>query len=267
MILIKIGGGKSINYEAVARDVKELSQKEPVIIVHGASSIRDEIAEKMGSPTQTVTSPSGISSVFTNEKALDIFLMVYAGLVNKKIVATLLKHGVNAIGLSGVDGKLWIAKRKAEVQVKDGTKIKLMKGNFTGRVEEINTHLLETLTKARYIPVLCPPALSFEHEIVNTDNDWAIAVMAGKLKATKLVYLFEAAGLLKNIHDPTSVISTISVSELSTMMGVALGRMKKKVLGAEKALKEGVAAVYWGDGRIEHPVRSALAGKGTIITP
>lgn len=266
MIIIKVGGGKTINWEAIARDVATISEKEHVVLVHGAGATRDEIAKQLNAPTKTVTSPSGISSVYTDKKALDIFLMVYAGLMNKTIVATLQQHGVNALGLSGVDGKLWRAKRKPDLIVQEGTKTKLMTGNLTGRVEEINTSLITLLLENGYIPVVAPPAISFDNEIVNTDNDWAVAVMAGALKVSKVVYLFEAPGLLKDVNDPTSVISHVRKDTLDEYLAFAQGRMKKKILGAKKAITLGVETIYWGDGRTETPVTDALSGKGTVIS-
>ncbi|MEI6532572.1 MAG: [LysW]-aminoadipate kinase [Candidatus Roizmanbacteria bacterium] len=265
MILIKIGGGARINLDAICCDVALLQKTEHILIVHGASVKRDEIADKLGFPTKTVISPSGISSVFTDEKAMEIFLMVYAGLANKKIVAAMQKHGVNAVGLSGVDGKLIVAKAKNDIYVKEGEKTKLMTGNRTGKVEQINSDLLTLLIDKQYVPVLCPPAISYQNEIVNTDNDSIVAMLAGALKVEKVVSLFEAKGMLKDFNDPESIIANVSARELDDMMPFAQGRMKKKLLGAKKALELGVKEIYWGDGRIERPVFSALEGNGTVI--
>lgn len=265
MILVKVGGGKTINWNFVAEDIALIHKKEDIVIVHGASVKRDEIAKKLGSPTKTVTSPSGITSVYTDEKALQIFLMVYSGLVNKQIVETLQKYGINAVGLSGVDGKLWQAKAKKELLIQEGKKIKLVKDNKTGRVEKINSKLLTILLKNGFVPVISAPAISYENEIVNTDNDWAAAVTAGSLQADKLVYLFEAPGLLENYKDESTLIKKIKKTKLSEYMQYAKGRMKKKLLGVQKAFELGVKNVYWGDGRIKNPVTSALSGKGTTI--
>lgn len=113
MILIKIGGGKGINIDYVCEDIKKLiNDGEKIILLHGASTTRDEIAEKMKFPIKTITSPSGISSIYTDSHAIDIFLMAYPGLINKRIVAKLQYYGVNALGLSGLDGRLLIGKRK-----------------------------------------------------------------------------------------------------------------------------------------------------------
>ncbi|MDO8609324.1 MAG: [LysW]-aminoadipate kinase [bacterium] len=266
MILIKAGGGKSINWNYIAQDIFELQKKEKVIIVHGAGSIRNEIADKLGYPTKVITSPSGIESVFTDDKAIEIFTMVYCGLMNKKIVETLQKNGVNAVGLSGIDGGLWRAKAKKDVIAVENGKTKLLKNNRTGRVEKINVDLIQLLLKNNYVPVISSPALSYENEIVNTDNDWASAIMAGDLKIETMIVLFEEAGLLKDFKDKKSIIKSVSKNELDIMMQFAHGRMKKKILGAKKAFELGLKKMYWGDGRIQHPIINVLHGNATIIS-
>ena len=266
MLLIKIGGGKNINWDGICADILSLMNKEQIICVHGANAKRDEIAAKMSVPVKIVISPSGISSVYTDEEALEVFIMAYAGLVNKQIVGRMLSHGLNAVGLSGIDGKLWVAKRKKHLLIKEGKKIKLLKDNKTGRVEVINTHLIHLLLNNNYLPVICPPAISYENEIVNTDNDWAIAVMAEALNIKKIVSLFEAPGLLKDAEDESSLIRHIEKRKIEDYLQYGKERMKKKILGAKKAIEAGVEIIFWGDGRIEHPVQSALEGKGTVIS-
>jgi acetylglutamate/LysW-gamma-L-alpha-aminoadipate kinase len=196
---------------------------------------------------------------------LDIFLMAYPGLVNTKIVARLQKHGINAVGLSGVDGRLWLARPKPQILIREGEKTKLMTGNLTGRVEEVNIQLIQILWEKGYLPVICAPALSYESEIVNVDNDWATAVMAQALGVKQVVFLFEAPGLLRDPSDDTSLISVIDKKNIMDHMPWAQQRMQKKVLGAHKGLEAGVSVIYWGDGRIAHPIQSALQGNGTVI--
>ena len=267
MILIKIGGGKNINLDYVCKDIKTLiDQGKKIVLVHGASTIRDEIAEKMGTPTRTVTSPSGVSSVYTDKTAIDIFLMAYPGLVNKRIVVKLQSYGVNAIGLSGIDGQLWRGKRKTAVYVKEETKTKLITDNMTGKVIEINVNLINLLLKNKYVPVICPPALSEDNEIINTDNDWATAVMTGSLKIKKMVVLFEASGLLKKFGDESSLIKTVDKNQLDKYLIYAQGRMKKKIFGAQEAFRLGLKTMYWSDGRIKNPITQAFNGHGTIIS-
>ena len=265
MLIVKVGGGKNINWDYVGLDLARSVVDDQVVLVHGASATRDEIAKKLGLPTKTIISPSGITSVYTDESAIDVFLMVYCGLVNKKVVAKLQKVGINAIGLSGIDGRLWQAKRKDLVYAVSDGKTKLVRDNFTGRVEKINVELIKILLANKYLPVISPPAISFEGEIVNTDNDWAVAVLAGQLKADRLVVLFEAPGFLKDANNEKSLVKKIAKNQLDDYLVYAQGRMKKKVLGAKKALELGVKKIFWGDGRIKNPISKALAGEGTVI--
>jgi acetylglutamate/LysW-gamma-L-alpha-aminoadipate kinase len=267
MILIKGGGGKDINWEYIGEDIAELIKRgEQAVVMHGASATRDEIAKKLGAPTKTITSPSGVSSVYTDQMAIDVFLMVYCGLINKRIVATLLRYGVNAVGLSGIDGRLWEAKRKTVVYSVENGKTKLVKDNFTGKVDKVNADLIKVLLKHGYVPVICPPAISYENEIVNTDNDLASAVMAGALGIKQMTVLFEAPGMLKDAKDEKSLIRTIDKEKISDFLQFAQGRMKKKLLGVQRAFENGVETIYFGDGRIKNPVLNAIMGKGTIIS-
>jgi len=267
MILIKIGGGKKIKLDAICSDIKTLIDKgEQIVLVHGASTTRDEIATSLNHPTKTIISPSGVSSVYTDAKSIDIFLMAYVGLVNKRLVEKLQQHGVNAIGLSGIDGRLWQGKRKRVVYSQIDGKTKLISDSMTGKVEKINSPLISILIENGYTPVLCPPAISDENEIINTDNDWATGVMVGALHIEKMIVLFEAPGMLKTFGDEKSLVKTIKKDELDSYIQYAQGQMKKKVIGAREAFRLGLMTMYWADGRIENPVINALEGGGTIIS-
>lgn len=266
MLITKVGGGKDINWDYIAKDVAFLVKKEEVVLVHGASAKRDEVAKQLGAPTGYLTSPSGHKGVYTDKKALEILTMVYAGLINKQIVATLQKVGVKAVGLSGTDGKLWRGKRKINLLSVENGKTKLVKNTFTGKVEQVNAELIRLLVKGGYVPIITQPAISYEGELINTDNDRNIAVMAGALEVEKLVVLFEAPGLLRDPKDETTLIRKLNRSELDKYMKSVNGRMKKKLLGAEEAFDAGVKTIYWGDGRVKNSISSALGGRGTVIS-
>lgn len=266
MLLIKIGGGENINWEYICEDIALLIQGgEKIIVVHGANAVRDDIAERLRIPTKTITSPSGIASVYTDKKAIEVLLMAYCGLVNKEIVRTMQEHAINAIGLSGIDGKLWQAKRKNAIYAVENGKTKLIRNSFVGKVEKINAPLLQLLIQNQYVPVLTTPAISYENEIVNVDNDFAVAVMVQALEIKKVISLFGESGLLRDMNNKKSVIAKIKKQELEEYLTYTKGRMKKKLLGAKKAFENGLEAMYWGDGRIKHPIKNALEGKGTII--
>ncbi|MBD3280275.1 [LysW]-aminoadipate kinase [Candidatus Dojkabacteria bacterium] len=266
MLIVKVGGAKNIDWDLIAADLKNILEREQVVLVHGASQTRDDIAKTLDAPSETVVSPSGVSSVFTNRRAMEIFLMAYSGLVNKLIVENFQGHGINAIGLSGVDGRIWEGKRKDRLLVKEGEKIKVRKGNLTGRVEKVNTGLITNLVQEGYVPVICPPAISYEKELINVDNDLAIAVMARELGVKNIVVLFEAGGLLEDLSDPHSLVKKINKEEIEKFYDFAKGRMKKKIMGAKEALDNGAEKLYWGPINIDSPITKAIEGGGTIIS-
>src|SRR4030043_1714087 len=103
MIIIKIGGGAGINLQGVIQDRAKLREK--FIIVHGANALRDKLADELGQHKKVVTSVSGYSSVYSDENLIDQMMMAYAGARNKRIVELCHQHGINAVGLSGLDGK------------------------------------------------------------------------------------------------------------------------------------------------------------------
>lgn len=266
MILVKVGGGRDIAWGAVCEDIAALTAAgEKIVLVHGANVERDAIAARLSVPIRTVTSPSGVSSVYCDADGLEVFLMAYPGVSNTKIVARLRAGGVRAVGLSGIDGGIWQAKAKKILYVRDGARVRLLRDNLTGRVEAADPSLPLLLLEHGYLPVICPPALSQDGEIVNVDNDWAAAVLAEALGVAEMIVLFAAPGLLADPDDEGSLVPRVDRARLPDYMESARGRMKKKLLGAGRAFEGGVRTIYWGDGRIVRPVAWARAGRGTVI--
>lgn len=267
MLVLKIGGALGMDYDAIADDIAYLvGQKQPLVVVHGGSAVTNEVAEALGHPPEFVTSPSGYTSRRTDRRTLEIFEMVYCGQMNKGWVERLQRRQVNALGLSGMDGKLWTGPRKATLRIVDPDgRRRVLRDDYTGRVEQVNTSLLHTLLDAGYIPVLSPPAISYEGDAINVDGDRAAAATAVALKAETLVILSNVPGLLERFPDEASLIERIPAADLAGFMELAQNRMKKKVMGAGEALAGGVRKVIFADGRINQPVQQALSGKGTII--
>ena len=153
MIVVKVGGSKGINLEAVTSDLAELHQAgQQIILVHGGSHETNEISTQLGHPPRFVTSVSGYESRYTDRATLEIFEMVYCGKINKAIVEMLQQKGVNAIGLSGIDGRLLEGTRKDAIKIvePDG-KRKVLRDDFTGKVEKVNLELINLLTGAGYL--------------------------------------------------------------------------------------------------------------------
>jgi acetylglutamate/LysW-gamma-L-alpha-aminoadipate kinase len=267
MIVVKVGGSEGIDYDAVCNDIADLwlaGQK--LVLVHGGSAETNRVAELLGHPPRFVTSPSGYTSRFTDRETLEIFEMVYCGKQNKGIVERLQRRGVNAVGLSGLDGRIFEGKHKDSVRVVEDGKTKILRGDHTGTVEKVNTALLELLLANGYLPVLTPPGSSFDGVAVNVDGDRAAAAVATALRAEALLLLSNVPGLLRNFPDESSLIRQIPARDVETFMEFAKDRMKKKVLGAAEAVEGGVKRVIFGDARLEKPVSRALEGQGTVVS-
>jgi [amino group carrier protein]-L-2-aminoadipate 6-kinase len=267
MIVVKVGGSEGINYDAVCDDIAELwLAGRKLVLVHGGSAETNRVAELLGHPPRFVTSPSGYTSRFTDRETLEIFEMVYCGKQNKGIVERLQKRGVNAVGLSGLDGRIFEGKHKDSVRAVEDGKTKILRGDHTGTVEKVNTGLLELLLENGYLPVLTPPGSSFEGVAVNVDGDRAAAAVAVALRAEALLLLSNVPGLLREFPDESSLIRQIPAKDVENFMEFAKDRMKKKVLGAAEAVEGGVERVIFGDARLGKPVSRALEGQGTVVS-
>ena len=165
-----------------------------VVLVHGASGETNLLAERLGKPPRFVTSVSGIESRYTDRETLEIFEMAYCGKGNKALVEAFQTRGVNAVGLSGLDGRIFEGKRKDTITILEGGKRKVLRGDYTGKVERVNLGLVTLLLDHGYLPVLCPPAASYEGEAVNVDGDTAAAMLAAALKADGLSHAVQRAG-------------------------------------------------------------------------
>jgi acetylglutamate/LysW-gamma-L-alpha-aminoadipate kinase len=266
IIVVKIGGTEGVDFTAVCRDAAGLlAQGWRLVLVHGGSAEANALGEGLGCPPRFLTSPSGYTSRYTDRRTLEIFMMAVNGKVNSLLVESLQALGVNALGLSGVDGRLLAATRKATVQAVEDGKRRVIRDDFTGKVEQVNTSLLRQLLEHNYVPVIAPLAVSPAGESLNVDADRAAAMVAAALQAETLILLTAVPGLMKNFPDESTLIHNLSRQQLQGALEYAQGRMKKKVLGAEEALQGGVKKVLIADGRVEAPISAALAGRGTAI--
>ncbi|MBI9043270.1 MAG: [LysW]-aminoadipate kinase [Anaerolineaceae bacterium] len=267
MMVVKIGGTEGVDFEAICNDIKtNLNENTHMILVHGGSSEATKLGTQLGHPPRFVTSPSGYTSRYTDLQTMEIFNMAVNGKVNSILVQNLQKLEINAIGLSGVDGRLMVARRKSAIRIIEDGKRKILRDDYTGKIEEINTSLLFTLLEQGYIPVVSPIAISMDGEALNVDGDRAAAMIAHHLQAQTVIFLTGAPGLLKAFPDESTLISSISFSNIESYQSYAQGRMRKKVLGVTEALENGVRTAIISDGRIDSPISKALNGAGTRFT-
>ena len=266
VIVVKLGGTEGVDFSAICQDAAALlSQGQRLVLVHGGSAEANQLGEAVGYPPRFITSPSGYTSRYTDRRTLEIFAMAVNGKVNTLLVEQLQGLGVNALGLSGLDGRLMAATRKDTIQSIENGKRKIIRDDYTGKIETINTQLLQTLLDGGYLPVIAPLAVSAAGEALNVDADRAAAMVAAALQAGTLLLLTNVPGLMRSFPDESTVIRNLPPQKLEEALSFAEGRMKKKVLGAQEALQGGVSRVIIADGRVQNPISDALAGKGTVI--
>ena len=266
IIVVKLGGTEGVDFSAICTDAAVLlKQGRQLVLVHGGSAEANSLGEALGTPPKMITSPSGYTSRYTDRKTLEIFLMAVNGKVNSLLTEQLQMLGVDALGLCGLDGRLIQATRKDSIQSIENGKRKIIRDDYTGKIDTVNSALLKMLLNAGYLPVIAPVAVSEKGEALNVDADRAAAMIASALEAETLILLTAVPGLMKNFPDESTLVRQLPQSQLAAASEAAQGRMKKKVLGAEEALKGGVRRVIIADGRIQNPITNALSGNGTVI--
>lgn len=261
MILVKLGGGATLNLAGAADDLAALGQ--PCVVVHGANALRDALAAKLGVARRNLTSVSGVSSVYTDDEALDVMLMAYSGLRNKRLVELLQMRGANAVGLTGLDGRCVQGRRNRGIRVREDGKLRMVH-DVSGKPQSAGP-LLKVLLEHGYLPVLTMPIADEDGRAINAENDDVVAVLAAALEPECVVHLIEAPGLLADPADPASLIREIPRAEFARRESATTGRMQRKLMAIRRLFEGGAREVRIADGRAEHPLRDALAGAGTLI--
>jgi acetylglutamate/LysW-gamma-L-alpha-aminoadipate kinase len=233
--------------------------------VHGGGADIDLLADRLRVPIRRLISPDGLSARFTDQAMLEVVSMALAGLVQPRLVTAMLTAGVPAVGLAGVHGALLTARRCGPQRtVADGRRV-VTRGDQSGRITGVNTRLLDCLMKAGFLPVLSPPVLADDGRMVNADADRVAAAVAGALRASTLVLLTGARGVLADPADPESVMAICGVPRHGPPPKKD-GGMGVKLLAARDALVAGVPTVLVADGRGPHPICEALSGTATRVT-
>ncbi len=266
MIIIKIGGGKEINFDYIAEDLKNIVNKEKVIIVLGANYYRNKLAEELGIKIKIIESESGYKSVYSDQQLIDLMMMAYAGLAAKKLTSKLIQANIKAISLSGIDDQLIIAKRKKFITAKIENKIKLIDNDYSGKIEQINKELLDYLLAKDYVIIITPPAISYEGEILNVDNDQIVVNLAKIYHPQSVIFLIEAPGILKNNMNE-EIIEHLKIAELENLIRESSDYgFQKKLLNIKRLTEFNIPKIIIADGRIEKPISRALNSIGTVIS-
>ena len=262
-IVVKIGGSNGVATTNIVCEIAQcVADGQRIVVLHGGSDLTNTLSERLGHPVRIITSPGGMVSRYTDSETLSIYAMAVAGQINTDLVASFQRQGVNALGLAGVDGRLLLARRKSAIRsVTPDGRVQILRDDYTGQIEHVNDALLRQLLDLGYTPVIAPLALSMDGERLNVDGDRAASAVAAALHADALVIMTNVPGLLANPEDQASVINTIPTDQLADYVQYAHGRMRKKLLGAQEALQNGVPRVCIGS----NSLLDVLDGAGTVI--
>ena len=253
MVVLKIGGNVLNNPATLFEALDYFAGLvEPAVLVHGGGRRADEVLREMGQQPRMVDGRR-----ITDAETLDVVTMVYAGSINKNIVAQLQARGTNAIGLSGGDGNAILAKKRPVGDVDYG---------YAGDVVAVNAPLLDALLRLGLRPVLCPITHDNHGQLLNTNADTIATETAQALASAghrvRLDYCFEFPGVLRDVADAGSVIEKITPDRYAALRreGVISGGMIPKLDNAFRAIRLGVEQVIIGN------LAALRNGTGTRIT-
>ena len=245
LTLVKVGGAIVENADSLSSLLDKFASIEGhKVLVHGGGRSATRIAERLGLPQQMVAGRR-----VTDADTLRVVTMVYAGLVNKNIVAQLQARGINALGLTGADMNVISSHRRPPKQVRmDDGSTQTVDYGFVGDIDQVNADLLADLIAKGVVPVMCPIGHDTQGSLLNTNADTIAAEVAKALARNfevTLVYCFEKRGVLRDADDDDSVIHCITQTEFPVLVeqGIVSGGMLPKLENAFDAIRAGVQEV------------------------
>ena len=270
VFVVKLGGEVLADVRAldgIAAQVSLLSSLGiRVVVVHGGGPQATAMSRRMGHEPQIVAGRR-----VTDDDALAIAKMVYAGQLNVDLLAALRAHEAQAVGLSGVDADLITAHRRPPVQVVDdaGRTVTVDYGHV-GDLDRVDPRVLQTLLQGRFVPVVASLAGDGDGNVFNVNADTVAESLAVALHAQKLIFLTGAPGVLRNREDPASLIAFADPDDLASLLasGVIAGGMRPKVEACIRAATGGVERTHIIDGRVADALLLEVftgAGCGTMI--
>jgi acetylglutamate kinase len=237
-----------------------------IVVVHGGGPQATALSRRLGSEPRLVAGRR-----ITDDGALDVAKMVYAGQINVNLLAALRDHRVQAVGLSGVDAELITAHRRPPVTVVDdtGATVRVDYGHV-GDIDRVDPRVLVTLMEARMVPVVASLAGGESDEVFNVNADTMAEALAVALRAEKLIFLTGAPGVLRDRNDPSTLVTFADPDDLAGLManGVLSGGMRPKVEACIRAATGGVERTHIIDGRAPDALLLEVftgAGCGTMI--
>lgn len=261
IVVVKYGGSAMTDEKIKDKVIEDIVLMKLVgmkpVIVHGGGKAITSMLERLNKKTEFI---DGMR--VTDRETAEIAEMVLSGNINKHIVQTLQNHGINAVGINGKDANTL----QAEKKLFDSRDL-----GFVGEITRVNPQLISSLISSDFIPVIAPVGTDEEGNTYNINADFAAAAVAGALQAEKLVFLTDVEGIMKDVHDPASIIRRIDAQRAKELIEqkVIQGGMIPKTLCCIDGIEKGVKSVHILDGRTEHSMLLEIftnKGIGTMIT-
>lgn len=271
--VIKVSGKVTedhANLSSLAEEIALLHQVGiRVTLVHGGGAQATRLAERLGMETRLINGRR-----VTDEETLEVVKMVFAGKISVEILSTLRAHGVHAVGVSGIDGNVVLARRRSKKRLlnRETGKRELVDFGNVGDVVDVDPRLLTTLLDAGYLPVVSPLAADDAGHVYNVNADAIASAIAIELAAEKLILLSDVAGVLRKPGDPETLISQLSAAEARRLArGPAVsGGMVAKLEEVARVAETGVRAVHIVNGNQRNALLSEIfgdRGSGTMVVP
>jgi acetylglutamate kinase len=237
-----------------------------LVVVHGGGPQASALSRALGQEPRIVAGRR-----ITDDAALEVAKMVYAGQLNVDLLAALREHKVQAVGLSGIDADLLTAHRRPPVSVldDDGRTVQVDYGHV-GDIDRVDPRVLATLVEARFVPVVASLAGDEDGGVYNVNADTVAEALAVALRAQKLIFLTGAPGVLRDRNDPATLVTFADPDDLAGLMasGALAGGMRPKVEACIRAATSGVERTHIIDGRAPDALLLEVftgAGCGTMI--
>ncbi|PJF44052.1 MAG: acetylglutamate kinase [Phototrophicales bacterium] len=256
--VLKIGGANGIDYQAVLENVaRRVHEGEQWVIVHGASALTNQLAEEAGLPIRWIHSPNGHISRHTDAQMIGIYIQA-ATMLNNQLCQILTTLGCQPIGMTNVV----CGRRKDAIRAIRNGRTVIIRDDYSGRIESVDADAIHSALERGQVPVIAPLAIGTEGEYLNVDGDSVAAQIAEHLSADTLIILSNVQGLLRDLSDPSSLISQLRVHQIPQVEHLAQGRMKKKLMAAQQA---NTRRVILSSATIPSPIDAAFNGDGTHI--
>lgn len=262
VVVVKYGGSAMVDQQLRKSVIQDIAMMKYIglkpVVVHGGGKEITNLLDRLGKKSEFL---DGLR--VTDEETAKVAEMVLSGSIGKDLVDELQTIGINSVGISGKDGRTLLCSKKLDDKGRDL--------GFVGKIDKVDTALLDTLLANNFVPVVSPVGVDEHGQTYNVNADYAASAVAGALDAQKLIFLTDVEGILKDKDDPNTIFRFLTEIQALSLIedGTIKGGMIPKVQCCLDALYKGVQSVHVLDGRVNHAILLEIfttQGVGTMVT-